>query len=285
MSQGLNFSYTVNNYTDENQGTLKALPCLYHVFGYEVGDSGTPHLQGTICFAKNRRLSAVIKLIPGHVEITRNKEASIIYCKKGGNFWEEGEPPLNKTAKASDSITYETVSVCSTWDDVLRIPNISCKLSWAKEVWRKKATPIEDLPGTLHQWQKDEVASLLLQDNRKIRFIVDYQGGLGKTVLAKYLVQEHGAFYTRGGKHADIAYAYDRQNIVCFDMSRSNEEAHWPYPVMECFKDGMLFSGKYESLTKIFPSCKVIVLCNQHPDSHKLSSDRYDIKEYNQPMN
>ncbi len=285
MSNGTNWSYTVNNYTDANQVDLKLIECVYHVYGYEVGESGTPHLQGTICFSKNMRVTAVRKLIPGHVELTRNKEASIAYSKKDGNFWENGTPPLAKSGKASDSITYSTVSGCDTWDDVLKIPNIACKLSWAKEVWRKKAAPITDLPTSLKPWQEEEIVTLLKQDNRKIRFIVDYKGGLGKTVLAKHLVQEHGAFYTRGGKHADIAYAYDRQNIVCFDMSRSNEEAHWPYPVMECFKDGMLFSGKYESLTKIFPSCKVIVLCNQHPDTTKLSTDRYDIWEANSPAN
>uniref|UniRef100_UPI004047F597 hypothetical protein n=1 Tax=Yoonia sp. TaxID=2212373 RepID=UPI004047F597 len=285
MSLGCNWSYTVNNYTPANVVDLQAIPCTYHVFGYETGASGTPHLQGTICFAKNVRLSKVLKLIPGHIELTRNKEASILYCKKEGNFWEEGSVPLAKSAKTSDSITFDNVNSLDTWEDVLRIPGIACKMSWAKEVWRKKVRPLGDLPSALHAWQVTEVNNLLLQGDRKIRFIVDYKGGLGKTVLAKFLVQSHGAFYTRGGKHSDIAYAYDFQPIVVFDMSRANEEAHWPYPVMECFKDGMLFSGKYESLTKSFPSCKVIVLCNEMPDETKLSKDRYDIWEANALMN
>ena len=271
----------MNNYTDAIQADLKSIPCAYHVYGYEIAPlTGTPHLQGTICFALNKRESVVRKLIPGHIELTRNKEASIVYSKKGGNFWESGAPLLPRSGKASDSITYETVIGQETWDQVLQIPNIACKLSWAKEVWRKKPRPIQDLPQILRPWQQEEIASLLLQDNRKIRFVVDYQGGLGKTVLAKYLVQEHGAFYTRGGKHADIAYAYDFQPIVCFDLARSNEEKAWPYSVMENFKDGMLFSGKYESITKTFPSCKVIVFCNQAPDEKHLSADRYDVFEH-----
>lgn len=194
-------------------------------------------------------------------------------------------PPLKNKEKKSDSISFDDVVQCEDWEAVLRIPNISCKLTWAKEVWRRKPRPLTELPSELRDWQIKEIAALLEQDNRKIRFIVDYKGGIGKTVLAKTLVQEYGAYYTRGGKHADIAYAYDFQPIVCFDLSRSNEESHWPYPVMECFKDGMLFSGKYESSTKTMPSCKVIVLCNQYPDLTKLSSDRYDIWEVTPLMN
>lgn len=287
MAQGMNFSYTWNNYTEADQVYLRTLSSKYHVYGYEEApETGTKHLQGTICFAKNKRIGAVIKMLKGaHVELTRNKDASIQYCKKGGNYWESGEEPLKNKEKRSDRITFDDVVSCADWEEVLRIPNISCKLTWARECWRKKPRPLENLPGELRSWQKEEIEKLLAQDDRSIRFIVDYQGGMGKTVLAKYLVSEHQAFYTRGGKHSDIAYAYDYQKIVCFDLSRSNEETHWPYPVMECFKDGMLFSGKYDSQTKTFPSCKVIVFCNQHPDKSKLSQDRFDIWEVNQPAN
>jgi len=283
----MNFSYTWNNYTEEDQLYLRCLECKYHVYGYEEApETGTKHLQGTLCLKKNKRLAAVIKLLKGaHVELTRNKDASIVYCKKGGSFWESGEEPPKNKEKLSDKITFDDIVECNDWEEVLRIPNVACKLTWAKECWRKKNRAIENLPGELREWQEKEIKSLLTQDDRQIRFIVDYKGGMGKTVLAKTLVQNHKAFYTRGGKHADIAYAYDFQEIVCFDLSRSNEEAHWPYPVMECFKDGMLFSGKYESGTKTFASCKVIVFCNQMPDTSKLSADRFNIWEVDLPAN
>lgn len=64
------------------------------VCGREKGESGTPHLQGTICFRSARSFSAVSKLLPrAHVEVCRDVGRSIPYCKKGGDFWEEGVEP------------------------------------------------------------------------------------------------------------------------------------------------------------------------------------------------
>lgn len=290
---GPNWCYTKQNYTPDDVVYIQGLTAKYNLYGHEnAPTTGTKHLQGLICFEKNKRFNAVRKLLGCHVELCRNVGASINYIKipdaekgKTGDFWESAEEPLKKNQKNSDRITFDDVVSCADWEEVLRIPNIACKLTWAKECWRKKSRPIENLPGELRPWQKEEIELLLKQDDRKIRFVVDYQGGMGKTVLAKYLVQEHKAFYTRGGKHADIAYAYDHQEIVVFDLSRSNEETHWPYPIMENFKDGMLFSGKYESATKTFPSCKVIVMCNQAPDQSKLSHDRFDIIEVTRVAN
>lgn len=75
------------------------------VYGKEVGESGTPHLQG-LCFFKNARtLHQAIKLLPEcHVEITRNVQASIEYCKKDGDFTERGVPPMSQKAKGDGEI-------------------------------------------------------------------------------------------------------------------------------------------------------------------------------------
>lgn len=294
MALGMNWQYTWHTYTPEDVVYVQGLNAKYNLYGYETcPTTQRKHLQGMICFDKNKRFNAVRKLFKNcHVELLRNKDAHINYIKnpdaskgKTGDWWESGpEPPKNKEKK-SDSITFDDIVACSDWEDVLKIPNIACKMTWARECWRKKEKSIDHLPGELREWQVQEIEKLKLQDDRKIRFIVDYKGGIGKTVLAKTLVQDHKAFYTRGGKHADIAYAFDHQKIVCFDLSRGIEEAHWPYTVMECFKDGMLFSGKYDSETKVFDPCKVIVFCNQMPDTSKLSRDRFDIWEVNDPAN
>ncbi len=128
----------------------------------------------------------------------------------------------------------------------------------------------------LKEWQLFAIKILKLQSNRQILWIVDQEGNQGKTFLGKYLVAENNAFYIRNGKSTDIAYAYNNQKIVVFDYTREQEE-RINYQSIENFKDGILFSPKYESTTKIFTPCKVIIFSNFHPDESKLSKDRWHI--------
>lgn len=86
--------YTLNNYTDAEVEQMKNLECTRHVCGKEVGESGTPHLQGTISFKNATRLSALHKIMPRvHWEITIAKEAAWNYCGKGEVIIQkEGKP-------------------------------------------------------------------------------------------------------------------------------------------------------------------------------------------------
>lgn len=100
MSRSRSYSYTLNNYTDEQVAALKLLPCVYHVFGFESGASGTPHLQGAIYFSSQRSFASVKKSLFGaHLEVTRCLGASIQYCKKDGVFWEQGVAPIGAVGK------------------------------------------------------------------------------------------------------------------------------------------------------------------------------------------
>ena len=99
--RGRNFAFTFNNYP--STVLVDEIPCKYIVYGKEVGESGTPHLQGTIVFPQQRTVSAVIKDLPGcHVELCIDVFASIEYCKKEGQFTERGDPPKTKQAAARE---------------------------------------------------------------------------------------------------------------------------------------------------------------------------------------
>lgn len=90
---GRSWCYTLNNYSFEEQIMIEGIPCRYHVFGYEVGENGTPHIQGYIEFNKVMRLSAVKKLIErAHWEGRRGtRDEASNYCKKDGEFIEVGD--------------------------------------------------------------------------------------------------------------------------------------------------------------------------------------------------
>lgn len=98
MARSKNFTFTMNNYSDTT--LVDTIACRYIVYGKEVGEQGTPHLQGTIVFPSQRTLSSVIKKMPGcHVEVCRSVHHSVEYCKKEGDWKERGAPPLTKQAQ------------------------------------------------------------------------------------------------------------------------------------------------------------------------------------------
>lgn len=95
MSISKRWCYTLNNYTDNEVEAAKKIECLYHVFGYEEGDNGTPHLQGFITFKGNKRLSALKKILSrAHWEVAKGTSAQAAdYCRKDGNYWSTGTEP------------------------------------------------------------------------------------------------------------------------------------------------------------------------------------------------
>lgn len=75
----------------------------YICFGKEVGDSGTPHLQGYISFVNARTLGQVQAMIaPISVHWSKakgNAEQNKEYCSKDGDFYEDGEMPVSNKKK------------------------------------------------------------------------------------------------------------------------------------------------------------------------------------------
>lgn len=89
--------WTINNPTFGDSLDLESLKhnCIYYVFGREIGESGTPHLQG-YCYFKNHVTMSRIKglLRRAHVEPQRGTcNQAIVYCKKDGDFVEWGDAP------------------------------------------------------------------------------------------------------------------------------------------------------------------------------------------------
>lgn len=98
--------YTLNNYTQQEEDHLKNEEhSTYHVFGKEVGENGTSHLQGYIEFGNKKRLAWVKRHISARAHWETRKGNAIQasdYCKKDQDFFEKGTLSSPTPGKRSD---------------------------------------------------------------------------------------------------------------------------------------------------------------------------------------
>lgn len=240
--------FTLNNYTNTLMEQLETKFKEFnidYIFGEEVGESGTKHLQGYIeCPTKIRPIEKFgIKEI--HWEKTKGtREQNITYCSKDGKV----------------------------------------KTSFMTEIEKRKRLRILS-QDQLYDWQKDIIECVKKPaSDREIIWVWSHEGKTGKTTFGRYLAYEHKASLVKG-KGKDILYAattvvskdpfYDGY-IFILDLCRTMEN-FVSYEGIEDLKNGWWFSGKYESVSVIIPPPHVIVFANFKPDVSKLSKDRWKI--------
>lgn len=234
--------FTLNNYENRDIDHLDHLlqkECEWFIFQEEVGENGTPHLQGTLCLKVRLRLTSLKCIDPRiHWEPTRSVTASIVYCQK-------------QETRSGQQKVYG-----------IEIP---------------KKVKVHEPRG----WQL-EVIDIISQeaDERTIHWFWDHDGNVGKTQLTKYLVVEHGANIV-GGKKEAIAMACARakkREIFIVNIPRKDYD-YVNYGAIEQLKDGLIFSGRYETAQVVFDCPHVIVFANKPPDIDAMSMDRWNIKE------
>jgi len=293
-----NFCFTMNNYAATDLETLQSISWIkYGCVGREVGESGTPHLQGYIqCDRKTRTTdSGLSKKLNkagtshAHVEVARGTpEEAALYCQKDGDYVEWGTISKGKGARRDIHAFHADAKKVRSERDELALSDAHPA---AYHKYWKSAKRVADLSKdvealderdarmsevTLRDWQQRVREIVLRQDNRKVCWLVDLPGGQGKSVLAEYMAANDNAFLVTSGKSADIAKAYNREPVVIFDFTRAKEETV-NYAVMEGFKNGRLFSPKYESKQMIFAPAKVLVCANWAPRYEELSADRWNV--------
>lgn len=102
--QSRRWCFTVNNYVESDCSLFKELTSTYCVFGKEMGESGTPHLQGYVMFPTPKTLVAV-KKIHGtcHWEVAKGTtEENRVYCTKELNYLETGQIPKTRKQIGED---------------------------------------------------------------------------------------------------------------------------------------------------------------------------------------
>lgn len=122
-----NICFTLNNYTEEEYQRIQQIDIekekiRYIVVGKEVGELGTPHLQGYIEYNTQVRMAGIKKLISNRLHIEERKgtaQQALVYCKKDENYIEKGQPKLVKDKKLNKvGEQGKRQDILNIWDSV-----------------------------------------------------------------------------------------------------------------------------------------------------------------------
>lgn len=283
--------FTINNYDESTPekfleyGTRNADNIQFMAVGQEIGANGTPHLQGFIHLRGKDPKQCGVKFwkaeLPegqkAHFSNARGTdEQNLEYCTKDGPYLLIGEPaePENKYAKILE-MAKQSLDEIQAIDPEFFIKNYNQLKNINDDYNKPKMTAELE---NLRDWQRQAIAKLEGQGDRQILFIVDEDGGKGKSALAKHLMTTYNSWACQGGKINDLMYAYDTNaEYVIFDMARCNNPDYYPWNFMENLKNGWFTSTKYKGGLKMFKAPKIIVFMNEEPPRNKLSSDRYNV--------
>lgn len=306
MSRSKHWCFTLNNYTERTEESILELRSIvaYLIYGREVGESGTPHLQGFVSFPSRKSLRQVTGYLPGaHCSIARCILASINYCKKGGDILEIGQPPSASSVAAVaregqgrrndlEDLKDAVKGGMTSWDDLMEHHSSVCARypRFVERYIRAHAEQPGVVAHPLRPWQQRLNERLNREpDDRTIVFLVDFRGNSGKSWFMSYYQQLHPdkCQVLLPGKKQDMAYALKINLRVLFvDAPRSKQGDFIQYDFLEDCKNGRVFSNKYDSVMKTFKPPHVVVAMNEYPKMDMLSEDRYLIEEIgNEPAN
>jgi len=244
------------------------------------------NISKDIYWTNARSFSSVKKDYPyAHIEARKavNLQDAAAYCKKEGNYVEYGDLPLDKRGKVNEWA--EIVTDIQSGDDLatltLKYPEAAIRYANGIKSMYELHRPKHKFSILEKYGKYNSIQETIIQyvngptHDREIFWIYDPKGGAGKTDLANHLICNNGFLVFGNAKTADVALAWNGENVI-FDYSRSQQD-HINYGVIEDIKNGRIFSGKYQSCTKLYARPKVIIFANFLPDTGKMSSDRWNI--------
>lgn len=270
---------------DESNDKIK-----YYVMGIEIcPTTNKKHIQGYIYYRDARTFSAVKKDFPtAHIEARSEQstpQQASDYCKKEGNWEERGVLPVDKRGKVNEwKDIVEDIKNGTTLEDLtMKYPEAAIRYCAGIKNMYELHRPKHKFSILEKYGKYNNIQTKIIQyvdaptHDREIYWVYDPKGGCGKTDLANHLISNNNFLVFGNAKTADVALAWNGENVI-FDYSRSQQD-HINYGVIEDIKNGRIFSGKYQSCTKLYARPKVLVFANFLPDYGKMSSDRWNIQE------
>lgn len=222
------------------------------IIGEEVGEEGTPHLQGYVEFPTKVRPIGY-KGFPKeiHWEAARgDRDANVKYCSKESAYrcTKALKPKISMEIEESDIIARDALP------------------QWAQETVDRLANCLPD------------------KRDRTIYWYWSTQGQMYKTELARYLVYWHDAIVIQGGRRHVLANAYKNPAPIYILLVPRTDEGFVSYASIELLKDSLYMSAFGTEATGPVNRKKpwVLVMANFAPNMTTLSTDRWIITNVDQ---
>nr|QKV51327.1 putative replication associated protein [Crucivirus sp.] len=301
-----NWLFTWNNYTEADIGTVKtAWPASGNfrglMFELEVAPTtGTAHLQGFICFDSMKSGKQIKELSPkvNFRVMLGSIEQNKTYCSKDASgVVVLGTFPMSQKDKGVRGIA--GAKAPNTWGALVEdmkagktrrelyelYPKLAGTSPSGFEKLYQEFCPVGTYSilehfGAFLPWQK-ELADLVQAgpDERSVIWIYSSAGGVGKSAMYKHLVYNAGIQPMKNATTRDLACAW-KCGSVTFDFARDMGDEKINYSFIENVKDGICFSSKYESASKLAdPNVHRFVICfaNEPPRVEALTLSRWMI--------
>lgn len=295
------WSWTLFDFTELNLQDLRRLSdeTIVTDIGWQEEECPTSkkrHLQGFIRFKEKRTFKSVKRMLgidTIHVEPSRGTiKDNVNYCSKNETKVDGGDNFLYATSEMG--ARNDARAVLKRIKEGAEIEEIREEfpgyyLRYYKHIKREiherdDRTVREELLKEYddvdwYPWQKSVLRRIAKEpDRRRVFWYHEETGCVGKSFIAKYLLLKERAYYVTGGKQIDILYGFNGESIVIYDLPRTYaENLDAVYNTIECFKNGIYLSTKYETEQRVFKVPHVIVFANFEPDYSKLSEDRYKV--------
>jgi len=239
VNQQYKYDFVINNYTElEVSQVSQSISeiCKKAVFGLEVGESGTPHIQGYISLKKKMRITELAK-IAGFARASfrkvRNENALIEYCQKENCCFKLG---FKKTVRIVETLRPWQLKV-----------ETSCK-----------QTPDERTINWIYDPDTNNGKTTFTKYMVVKHKAMFFTGGKKADIACQLALEE------KGGRDLND------NMIVLFNFGFEEDEID--YKVFENLKDGLISSSKYKSSGLCFNNPHIWIMSNQLPNERIISN-------------
>jgi len=244
ISPALRWCFTLNNYTAEDVSSIVPIIQAHAtkwVVGFEVGESGTPHLQGFIRFKTKKRPMTIFSSFRGiHWEKCKGTDQqNLEYCSKDDDFQSGGFPKPIKVINPNRP--WERLIM-----DIIKVEPNDRVIYW---FWSREGN-VGKTAFCKYLTVKHDALPLHGKG-------ADVRNGISE-------------WYKNKG---------ETPKLVVFPIPRSYNSDYLSYESIENIKDMYFYSGKYEGGVICGNSPHLFIFANQLPDYEKLSADRWSIHE------
>lgn len=246
VSSSKRWCFTYNNYPNDWVAQMaQGLDGCQWIGVPEVGESGTPHIQGYVEFPVKVR-PAGYKGMPKQIRWEKcrgTRGQNVVYCTKGGVVGKEGNLKVPRQMKFP-------------WENNMK--------TWQKDIIELIKEDPDDRG--IHWYYGDgnigktDFCKYLCARHNGI--VLSGKGADVRNAVCTYL-KDTGEF----------------PELCIFPIPMSFNTEYLSYESLENVKDMFFYSGKYEGGAVNGPRPHVLVFANSEPDYSKMKADRWVVKE------